>query len=377
MSSKEDLSNTITFIISKKRDKDDTDNDNNDEDYIPPPKKKARTTRKKLDIHLKNPQPVHCLGDLITQLETYVMEKNKSKGKETITKRRKGIRTTASKIKDVKELLSPLKELDRMIGLDNVKTQIVNQLLLYLQNLDDKNMFLHTVITGNPGVGKTSLCKILAKIYKCMGILPQEKITNVDRSQLIGQWLGETSQKTKRVLTNSLGGILLIDEAYALGNKEGRDSFSKECLDCINQFLSENVGDLICILAGYKNELDQCFFAHNPGLKRRFPWKFDLPDYTPKQLTEIFFHQLKQQKWKTKFSIEECEPLFNEYKAYFPGNGGDTQNLFDKTKICHARRVFGQNKKIKKILTLSDLEKGLLHQKGLKSEKDFPSHLYL
>lgn len=360
----------ITFVMPLMKDGSD-----DDEEYTPP-KKKQKVTKKpikpktsKLNFTLRDPKPVHSLSDLISQLKKYV---------ETLRKRRVNKRKKTfheKQIKDVQNIIDPLKDLDNLIGLKNVKTQIVNQLLLYLQGLEDKNMFLHTVITGNPGTGKTTLCGILARIYKNMGILETDKVTNVDRSQLVGQWLGETSQKTKKVLLSAIGGVLLIDEAYALGNKEGRDSFSKECLDCINQFLSERAGEFVCIIAGYKTELDDCFFSRNPGLRRRFPWTFHIPDYTPKDLFQIFTLQLKSQKWKTTIKEEECIKMFEQHKHLFPSNGGDTQNILDKAKVCHARRVFGRSKKEKRILTTEDLQRALTQHQIKK--KDFPFSLYL
>ena len=323
----------------------------------PSRKRKLRSANKKnkkrkIVIQVQNPKPVHNLKDLIDLIECSIQSLSKKK----CPKRKKVAIET--QLTDLKNLIAPLQNLQNMIGLTKFKTEIVNQLLLFLQELNDKDMFLHSVITGAPGVGKTTLCHILAKIYKFMGFLPTDKVTVADRPKLIGQYLGETSIKTKRVLESALGGVLLIDEAYALGNNEGRDSFSKECIDCINQFLSEHVGEFVCIIAGYEKELDECFFSRNAGLRRRFPWQYDLPSYAPKELVQIFCLQAKEQDWKILPKEDKLIELFTKHKHLFKGNGGDTKNVLDKSKICHARRVFGRTKS-DKVIQYKDIVEGL------------------
>ena len=139
---------------------------------------------------------------------------------------------------------------------------------------------MHAVITGSPGCGKTTFIEILAKIYVKMGILKKGHIVKVRRDQLIGKYLGHTAVQTQERITEATGGILLIDEAYSLGNPEGRDSFAKECIDTLNQALSEKKKDFICIIAGYKDALDSSFFAYNEGLRRRFPFRYDIAKYS-------------------------------------------------------------------------------------------------
>ena len=111
---------------------------------------------------------------------------------------------------------------------------------------------LHCVIEGPPGVGKTEVAKILGQIYRKMGILTSDKFKSVKRSHLIGGYLGQTAIKTQKVLDECNGGVLFIDEAYSLGNSEGKDSYSKECIDTLTAHLSENKQNFICIIAGYK-----------------------------------------------------------------------------------------------------------------------------
>jgi hypothetical protein len=132
----------------------------------------------------------------------------------------------------------------------------------------------------------------------------------------------------------------LLDEVYSLGNKDGGDSFSKECIDTINQYLSEHVDEFICIIAGYKEQVRECFFSYNPGLERRFPWKFSVEQYTPEELFQISKLQLEESAWSWTIEDSFLLGLIQKNKDCFKGNGGDTKNLLDKCKISHARRIF-------------------------------------
>ena len=177
------------------------------------------------------------------------------------------------------ECIEPLEKLNNLIGMEDIKQNIIDQILFYAQDLNTNEM-MHICLTGPPGVGKTTVGKILAEIYCSLGFLTTDKFKVVGRSDLIGGYLGQTAIKTKKVLKDSIGGVLFIDEAYSLGSgKNDDDSYAKECIDTINQFLSENTSEFIMIIAGYKNELDRCFFNMNPGLRRRFPWVYDLKNY--------------------------------------------------------------------------------------------------
>ena len=270
-----------------------------------------------------------------------------------------------------------------MVGLRNLKKEILSLIVYYLQQFDGENQdMLHTVVYGGPGVGKTKFINILADIYACLGVLPSRKVTFAKRADLIGQYLGQTAIKTKQLLEDAKGGILVIDEAYSLGDTEQRDSFSKECIDTINQSLSENKKDLICVIAGYKEDLEKRFFKSNPGLQRRFPFKFTIPDYSPKELREIFYSIVKENGWK----IEETaisEQLLQEHRECFEFNGGDMETLFTRTKFIHSLRVFSCPKKEKKTITKEDFEKALKefvnsdHIKEKKGTVDFMKSLYV
>ena len=141
------------------------------------------------------------------------------------------------------------------------------------------------------------------------------------------------------------------------GKESDSDSYSKECIDTINQFLSENTKNFVMIIAGYREEVDRCFFSMNPGLRRRFPWNYNIEKYTPDNLSDIFRYQVRENGWKFEESINSgdfLKKLFTEY-TIFENNGGDTLSLFDKCKICHSRRVFGKKRRYKMVLNETDI----------------------
>ena len=271
-----------------------------------------------------------------------------------------------------KELIDALKDLNNLVGMKELKQQIINQILFFLQDLNDKSMFMHTVITGPPGCGKTSVAHIISKIYKSLGFLTSDKVVKADRSDLIGEYVGWTAPKTKKVLESAKGGVLFIDEAYSLGsgNDSGNgDTFSKECIDTINEYLSLHVDDLICIIAGYKEEVDRCFFKQNQGLERRFPWRFNIEKYNDEELCEIMFRQASginnKNPWKIIANRGNITKKIKENLEYLSGNGGDTLNLLDKCKIAHARRIFVELAKKQNENKKSEKHKQKKNKKGL------------
>jgi len=265
-------------------------------------------------------------------------------------------------------------ELKNMIGMYSLKNHIVDQIIFYLQGFHKMGSggdFMHTVIYGPPGTGKTEVAKIIGKIFSRLGVLPKNKFSKVTRADLIAGYLGQTAIKTRDVIKDALGGVLFIDEAYALGNPEKRDSFAKECIDTLCEGLSDHKDKLMVIIAGYEHELKTCFFAYNAGLDSRFTWRFKTDDYKPEELMEIFRKKIKDSGWSHHENALD-KNWFVENKDYFKYYGRDMETLFAKVKIAHSRRVFCLPQDKKTIVSMKDMDKGLelyLNNDEVKSRK--------
>ena len=254
-----------------------------------------------------------------------------------------------------------LKELNNMIGIHEIKNKICDMIIYLCQKhtkLTDiaHNEYLHTVLEGPPGCGKTTLAKILAQIYKKLGFLKNGNLVVAKRSDLIGKYCGHTALLTQSIIDEAKGGVLFIDEAYSLGNKnDDPDAFSRECIDTLNQNLSEK-HDFICIIAGYRNELDRRFFAVNPGLARRFPWVFEIKEYNSKELEQMFKLKLKDLGYTMDDGALD-ERFFVKNKDNFPFFGGSIHTFVNKIKIYNYKRLFGRLKK-ENTITKEDIEFG-------------------
>jgi SpoVK/Ycf46/Vps4 family AAA+-type ATPase len=280
-------------------------------------------------------------------------------------------------MKSLHVIKEPLIELNNMIGMKDLKTNIVDQILYFTQELHKNNNldgdFMHTVIYGPPGTGKTEIAKIIGKIYSKIGILNKGTFKKVTRSDLIAGYLGQTALKTIDVVKDALGGVLFIDEAYALGNPDKRDSFSKECIDTLCEALSDNKDNLMVIIAGYEKELKECFFNYNQGLDSRFTWRFKTDEYTGEDLYNIFLKKVNEIGWTVHEDSNITTDWFTKNKEYFRFYGRDIETVLAKTKISHSRRVFCRPIEEKKKITLKDLEKGFeiyLKNDDVKSRKD-------
>lgn len=286
-------------------------------------------------------------------------------------------------------LVEPLTEMNDMIGMADVKEHIVNQILFFLQGFNtvtkcnkcqdcafnmpcirSNTEMMHTVITGPPGVGKTCLGRIMGKVYKAMGILSKGDFHEVTRADFVAEYLGQTAIKTKKLVQKCKGGVMFIDEAYGMGSKEKRDSFAKEAIDTLTKMLVDE-RDLLCIIAGYEKDLNECFFSQNEGLRRRFTFTYNVKDYDYKELLEIFKLKVKKEGWTIDYNSDnqpsERNPvpimyddssllnLFRLHKDKFPYCGGDIETYFLQCKIAHGKRLPEK----KKCLSFTDLKCGL------------------
>lgn len=185
-----------------------------------------------------------------------------------------------------------LAELDTLIGLSGVKRHVREiqafaaiQLQRQAVGLAHETTTLHMVFTGNPGTGKTTVARILGRLFREMGILPRGHMVEVERADLVGEYIGHTAQKTREVIRQAVGGVLFIDEAYSLA-RGGEKDFGKESIDCLVRAMEEHRGELLLILAGYPGEM-AWFLDQNPGLRSRFPLVIEFPDYLPDELIAI------------------------------------------------------------------------------------------
>ena len=306
--------------------------------------------RQKVNIQID----INNVGDLLKMIEMYPDDKNIEYNIDMCS---------LHKIKE------PLLDLNSMIGMSNLKENIVDQILFYIQNLHKSttsnkkvipsNDFMHTVIYGPPGTGKTEISKIIGSIFSKLGILSKGTFKKVTRSDLVAGYLGQTALKTRDVIKECLGGVLFIDEAYALGNNEKRDSFSKECIDTLCEALSDHKDNLMVIIAGYEKDLNDCFFNYNQGLNSRFTWRFKIDEYSATDLYNIFIKKINDNGWSILDSTKINPKWFEKNKGSFKFYGRDIETLFAKTKIAHSKRVFCLDVTMKKKLTISDIDKGL------------------
>ena len=261
----------------------------------------------------------------------------------------------------------PMEELDSLIGLSKIKHD-VKELADFVKiqkmrkdgGLKSVPVSLHLVFTGNPGTGKTTVARILARIYKQIGVLSTGQLVEVDRSGLVAGYVGQTAIKTSKKIEEAKGGILFIDEAYSLARKD--DTFGQEAIDTILKAMEDNRENFVVIVAGYTGPMEN-FINSNPGLKSRFNKYIEFPDYTIDELMGIFDMNCK------KYDYEADEEIRAQIRAMIVqrklgalenyANARDVRNLFEEIITNQARRVAAMEsptqEDMKKIL-LEDLE---------------------
>lgn len=258
-----------------------------------------------------------------------------------------------------KNVLPVLKEMNSMIGMENIKETMTDLTLFHLQGLDAMNKhMLHTIIDGPPGSGKSTVVKILAKFFSRLGFLESDEVVYLTRSQMVGKYLGHTASQTEEIFKKALGKVLVFDELYSLGNPEGKDSFAKEAIDTITMCLDKYAADIIFIGCGYKDEINQSFMSYNPGLERRFTIRLSTKAPTPEGLNKIYQKLIHEDEWCFSEGFESTDDFFEERKLAFLFNGGDIETLYQKTKVAHARRALRLKPSQKKKINLKDMEKG-------------------
>ena len=205
-------------------------------------------------------------------------------------------------------------------------------------DLPTTDMSLHMVFTGNPGTGKTMMARMMARIYRSLGILSKGQLVEVDRSGLVAGYVGQTALKTQKVIEKAMGGVLFIDEAYALNGKSEND-FGQEAIDTILKAMEDHRDDLVVIVAGYTELMDR-FIHSNPGLESRFNRFLLFEDYTPEEMFEIF----KMRCGKGYVLAPEAEPLVRDYIAEESadpsfGNARGVRNIFEHILVAQNNRL--------------------------------------
>lgn len=252
---------------------------------------------------------------------------------------------TETTVKKTNEILT---ELDDMIGLTTVKKNIREiQAYVEIQKLRQQNRLisepqvLHMIFKGNPGTGKTTVARIIGKMYKEIGVLEKGHLVEVERADLVGEYIGHTAQKTREQIKKALGGILFIDEAYSLA-RGGEKDFGKEAIDVLVKAMEDYKENIVLILAGYRNEMIY-FLRCNPGLRSRFPIHIDFPDYTIWELLEIASLMLKKRQYLLEPGARQALREILEVKTgpgnEYSGNARLVRNLIEQAIRRQAVRL--------------------------------------
>lgn len=260
----------------------------------------------------------------------------------------------------------PLETLNSLIGLQSVKRD-VNNLIGFVQMTKKREeaglkalpVSLHMVFTGNPGTGKTTVARLLARVYKEIGLLSKGHLVEVDRSGLVSGYVGQTALKTSEVIESAMGGILFIDEAYSL--VKGGNDFGQEAIDTLLKAMEDNRGDLVVIVAGYPDLMEK-FITSNPGLKSRFSKILYFPDYNAQELEAVFYEFCDKYEYVLSdeaeaFLTNYMETLVEEKTENF-ANARDVRNFFEQAIRNQASRVMEMDNPTEedlKTITVGDL----------------------
>ena len=279
-----------------------------------------------------------------------------------------------------------LEELNSLVGLEAVKedvTSLINLLKIRKirreRDMKDIPVSMHLVFTGNPGTGKTTVARILARLYKALGALSKGQLVEVDRPELVGGYVGQTAIKTQEVCDSALGGVLFIDEAYSLSSGKDKSDFGYEAINTLLVEMENHRDDLAVIVAGYPDLMEQ-FLQSNPGLKSRFNKFIQFEDYTGKELMEIFEKQCSSNGYQlTEEARSKAAQIFDEMYQNRDdsfANGRSVRNFFEKVMVRQANRLAAQDEiSDEELLTLqaADLDPEVVKAKEEQKKKEADS----
>lgn len=240
-----------------------------------------------------------------------------------------------------------LEELESLVGLERVK-ELIYEVYAFAEvqkkrqkiGLVSDKVVLHMIFKGNPGTGKTTIARILGRLLRDAGLLEKGHVVEVERADLVGEYIGHTAQKTRDQIRKAQGGILFIDEAYSL-SRGGEKDFGKECVDCIVKGMEDNARETVFILAGYPSEMEE-FLRSNPGLRSRFPIHLEFPDYSVSELTQIAELMLRKREYRlSPDAVALLEDIVREKKdrEIVPSNARMVRNLIEKAIRRQAVRL--------------------------------------
>jgi SpoVK/Ycf46/Vps4 family AAA+-type ATPase len=281
---------------------------------------------------------------------------------------------------DLRPLQAPLFEIDQLIGLSGIKNALVPRILQYLQRKKitiATNVPNHICIGGPPGCGKTTLANCLARLFKAMGTIRTDNVVVGTRQNMIGSYVGHTEKHTQAKIDEAMGGVLLIDEAYSLGDgrAEGSDSFSKVCIDIINQNLSERGDEFLCIIVGYADALQRDFFSVNAGLARRFPWRYEIDKYSSAELVEIATAMTQ------RIGLDICEKetyqILNQHRERFTNHAASVQEFVNKLQMLVYRDSFGRAQVVPTTRLHMEEAVGMMGQEHASQERSKCSDMYV
>lgn len=294
--------------------------------------------------NVSSPIEVGHLTSYMTMMEQYLRSLGFNSAQNPA--KNSGSPVTAEEPMNVEAILE---ELNSLTGLEAVKQDIQNliniikvQKLREARGMKQPAISLHMVFSGNPGTGKTTVARLLAKIYKELGVLPSGHLVEVDRSNLVVGYVGQTATKTAQVIEEAIGGILFIDEAYTLSANKGENDFGQEAIDTLLKAMEDHREDFIVIVAGYPDLMEE-FLNSNPGLRSRFNKYIFFADYTPAELIQILESNCEKQQYKMTDTAKAAAARYFENRVHEHSktfaNAREVRNFMERAIAHQASRI--------------------------------------